>query len=549
MRESIVSRALDGFVIKRSLDIDRELAGLASGTMRTERMLEVSESVMAVARGAQWSRAASYHGRALHALGRIADGYAIWEEAWQQADRLDDPNACGLASRMGAGCSLMLYDYPRAEHWCTRELGRQRSLLVPNWRYVLNNLLASALVSQGNLPAARECLSEFEGATKQHWLLAYHEGDWARSMMLFQQEFDRARAAGQLLIMTDAGSVIGRLARVANRRIDAEAILDDSLDAALACPDLNRELFIRIEQAIISLDFGQIARAEKELRRCKEILDNGEDWCGHLGAYLHTSALSKVAKEVLSNHGSGERWHLAIGRGAEPVSAEVAAEFRAAIDIFRRCHAPWEETATLLYWAQSLFATRQIREAMQTFESAFAIFDRIGNRQWSEQIQNAIFGFYASSDLFAPVTIGDGDGANVFRKEGDYWTVSFLGTMFRLRDTIGMHYICRLLGNPGIEFAAQNLIDAVQKAPSKRNAGKARLAKRNGRMAEPSHSHNAENAERERARLMVTKRIKDVVARIRQSHPELGRHLATQIRTGYSCRYDADATHPESWMT
>ena len=48
---------------------------------------------------------------------------------------------------------------------------------------------------------------------------------------------------------------------------------------------------------------------------------------------------------------------------------------------------------------------------------------------------------------------------------------------------------------------------------------------------------------------MVTKWIKDVIARIRQSNAELARHLATHIRTGYSCRYEPDEAHPESWMT
>jgi hypothetical protein len=48
---------------------------------------------------------------------------------------------------------------------------------------------------------------------------------------------------------------------------------------------------------------------------------------------------------------------------------------------------------------------------------------------------------------------------------------------------------------------------------------------------------------------MVTKRIKDVIARIRQSDPELARHLATCIRTGYTCSYVADDEHRHPWLT
>lgn len=95
---------------------------MAAGTMRTAEMLEASNHLMASAQGARWSQAAAYHGRALYSLGRVADAFANFEEAWQRADRLDDPAAGALASYMGAGCSLMLYDNVQAEQWCRREL-------------------------------------------------------------------------------------------------------------------------------------------------------------------------------------------------------------------------------------------------------------------------------------------------------------------------------------------------------------------------------------------------------------------------------------------
>jgi hypothetical protein len=47
---------------------------------------------------------------------------------------------------------------------------------------------------------------------------------------------------------------------------------------------------------------------------------------------------------------------------------------------------------------------------------------------------------------------------------------------------------------------------------------------------------------------MVTKRIKDAIAKIRLTHPELARHLATRIRTGHTCIYVADTGHPHIWL-
>ena len=41
----------------------------------------------------------------------------------------------------------------------------------------------------------------------------------------------------------------------------------------------------------------------------------------------------------------------------------------------------------------------------------------------------------------------------------------------------------------------------------------------------------------ERARINVTRRLKDAIARIAEASPELGRHLELAIRTGTYCSY------------
>ncbi len=42
--------------------------------------------------------------------------------------------------------------------------------------------------------------------------------------------------------------------------------------------------------------------------------------------------------------------------------------------------------------------------------------------------------------------------AKDFRREGDYWTVTFEGHTVRVRDLKGMRYLARLLADPGREF-------------------------------------------------------------------------------------------------
>ena len=156
-------------------------------------------------------------------------------------------------------------------------------------------------------------------------------------------------------------------------------------------------------------------------------------------------------------------------RRAVELGTEVYDGFRAAIEIFRRHHAPWEESAAQLYWAQALFAASQLRASMKKFGEAYEIFDRIGTPRWREQIERALFRFMTLDTLASPLMIGDENATNLFRKEGDYWTVSYHGTMFRMRDSIGMHYIGRLLAAPGSEFASADLVDLAYKAKPRRS--------------------------------------------------------------------------------
>jgi hypothetical protein len=51
---------------------------------------------------------------------------------------------------------------------------------------------------------------------------------------------------------------------------------------------------------------------------------------------------------------------------------------------------------------------------------------------------------------------------NVFRKEGQYWTISFEGNTFRLRHSKGLQYLAFLLPHPGEEFHAQRILSEVE---------------------------------------------------------------------------------------
>ncbi len=189
----------------------------------------------------------------------------------------------------------------------------------------------------------------------------------------------------------------------------------------------------------------------------------------------------------------------------------------------------------------------------------------------------------------------------VFQREGDYWTVAWLGNAIRIRDAKGLHYLAHLLANPGRQFPARELAEAEaangNRHPSTetrrttsdlgdagplldataRGQYRRRIAELREEVAEAARCNDTARAtllrseleslreqiaaavglggrsrkaasHTERARLMVTKAIKAAITKIRANDASLGRYLATSIKTGTYCAYDPDPVHPISWQ-
>jgi hypothetical protein len=196
---------------------------------------------------------------------------------------------------------------------------------------------------------------------------------------------------------------------------------------------------------------------------------------------------------------------------------------------------------------------------------------------------------------------------NLFRREGEYWTVRYEGSVARLKDAKGLRLLALLLADPGREFHAVHLEAAGRRAarpapPGARNgagadrlpvrpdlgdagelldalakaAYKARLdelaaeLEEAGRCNDPGRAARA-GAERdflvgelaravglggrdrraashaERARLNVTRAIRAAIANLARADPALGRHLAATVRTGRYCSYTPDPRAPITW--
>ena len=190
---------------------------------------------------------------------------------------------------------------------------------------------------------------------------------------------------------------------------------------------------------------------------------------------------------------------------------------------------------------------------------------------------------------------------NVFRREGDYWTVTFDGHTERIRDAKGMRYLARLLADPGRELHVLDLVAAETASdaradpqaggtlprsafgdagelldPQAKAAYRRRLAEidddldqarsagdtqraaqadaeRDFLIRELSRAYGISGAARraasasERARVSVTRAVRQAMARIGKHDPELGEHLRRTIRTGTYCAYLPDLHVPAGW--
>jgi hypothetical protein len=179
---------------------------------------------------------------------------------------------------------------------------------------------------------------------------------------------------------------------------------------------------------------------------------------------------------------------------------------------------------------------------------------------------------------------------NVFRREGDYWSVTFEGRTVRVRDLKGMRYLAQLLAHPGREFHVLDLVaaetgqrmalgDAGEMLDERaKTAYRRRLAEieediEQARVLGDATREAQADAEREfligelaravglggrdrraasaseRARAGVTRALRQAIARIGEHHPELGEHLNRAVHTGTHCAYVPDAGAPPAWIS
>jgi len=288
-------------------------------------------------------------------------------------------------------------------------------------------------------------------------------------------------------------------------------------------------------------------------------------------------------------------------------TAGARRDFETAAQQWGEIGAPYETALARMGLAEVHRADGNEARAVLEFRAAHTTFERIGAASQTARAAHAMGEVHqgeirrSTSQTRPPSAAGSRDAENVFRREGDYWSVAFEGRIVRLRDVRGVQYLARLLAHPGREFHVLDLVNVDRPGPAEathvmvpglsfRDAGDAgemldarakeayrrRLTEIEDDLEEARALGDASrvdqaNAERdflsrelsravglggrdrrvgsaaERARASVTRAVRHAVGRIRAHHSPLGDHLERTIRTGTYCAYRPDPRVPVAW--
>jgi tetratricopeptide (TPR) repeat protein len=283
-------------------------------------------------------------------------------------------------------------------------------------------------------------------------------------------------------------------------------------------------------------------------------------------------------------------------------------EFEQAALLWSEIGAPYETALAQMGLGRAHRASADQTRAMLEFRAARSAFERVGaTHRAAEAARECDDAGRESAPRHERGTAesghvhGRGEGGEcIFRREGDYWLVSYAGLAVRLRDAKGLRYLARLLLDPGRELhvldlvAGENsptgphhpaeadavvissmdagvLLDSQAKAAYRRRlaeieddieearlladseraaqgqAERAFLARELARAVGLGGRDRRAGSSAERARASVTRAVRHAMTRIAQHHPALGDHLSHAIRTGTYCRYVPDPRVRTAW--
>jgi tetratricopeptide (TPR) repeat protein len=502
--------------------------------------------------------------------GQLAEARKLAERVLQSADQIND-TALAVDAACRPGMQASLYDPRLSERWYRAELVKPRTANSVYPRQLLARRLGEVTLWR-DAREAEKLLPEMSNdpATWSPGFIAFWKGDWEEAEEFWTTTYEHSRRVGG----HDEGlpylSFLAWTRRLLSRYPDSHALLDEALKVCSEEPLELIEMWVRPEFVVLCTEMSKIEQAQPHLDRCRELIATAEDWCGLAGRVTLAEAVVAAARGDL---------------------ARANTEFAQAVSIFRSYDIPFWEAETFYYWAHTLNSAGEYARAAEQLDTVVEIYRRAeAGPRWIERA-------LAKKCAPRPSTIAaTRDREARFRREGDYWLVSFDGTSARLKHAKGMVYLAYLLQHPSIEFSAVDLIyvdqghepasesahlqDGEDQHDLRNDLGDAgvaldseaktqyrrRIKELREELDEAKQLNDMGRTERlqaeinfftaelvaavtkngkdrkaashvERARLAVYKRIEFSLREIRRANPVLAAHLTAAIRTGYNCIY------------
>jgi tetratricopeptide (TPR) repeat protein len=301
----------------------------------------------------------------------------------------------------------------------------------------------------------------------------------------------------------------------------------------------------------VEIEAGELDRAREAADELAEIADRYQSLAHHASAAMAAGRVRLASGDAV---------------GAERACAD-------AVRLWSELRAPYETAVARLALADVYEVSNRARLAERERAEARAALEQLDARAVAD----------------------DGAVAGSFRNDGDYWTVEFAGRAAVVKDLRGMHYLARLLGEPGHEVHVLDLVpsDTAEARDARasrfalgdagpllderaKDAYRRRLAEieddiEEARGAGDTAREQQADTEREfllrelsravglggrdrrassaseRARAAVTRAVRHAITRVDAQHAALGEHLAATIRTGTYCAYEPDPSGPVHW--
>jgi tetratricopeptide (TPR) repeat protein len=270
--------------------------------LRVEAGMEAAARAMEIAEGIGdellWAGGAQAYAWHALAAGRLREGFASTERAWEVADRHQRPFLAFMGTNIRGQWTWGLAAPDEAQPWFERPLALPYAGKAAYRRQIADGV-GRCHVSRGELDPARRLVPDAKPTWITHSLrplVDLWDGDWDAVDSLATRTLATSRRTGNRWDEWAAQQLGARIAWLRGDLASAERLLERALAIVVdGAPYF--ELWVRIDLARVLAESARPAEARTHAERCRAIVGGGEDWRGRAGQVKLTDAIVLAAEQ------------------------------------------------------------------------------------------------------------------------------------------------------------------------------------------------------------------------------------------------------------